>query len=92
MFHIYIYIFFIVVISLAAVGLMVAPENLEYYVNYIQAMDLPRPLVASTKMLFAWPFIYHLFNGVRHLVSRVRVNLQYIKMIIFGIYTHTSTL
>lgn len=55
------------VISLAAVGLMLAPENLEYYVNYIQAMELPRPVIAFTKMLFAWPFIYHLFNGVRHL-------------------------
>ena len=57
------------VLSLAAIGLMFAPENFEFYVNYIQALDLPRPLLATGKMLFAWPFVYHTFNGIRHLVS-----------------------
>lgn len=55
------------ILSLAAIGLMFAPENFEFYVNYIQALDLPRPLLATGKMLFAWPFVYHTFNGIRHL-------------------------
>ncbi|XP_028407235.1 succinate dehydrogenase cytochrome b560 subunit, mitochondrial-like [Dendronephthya gigantea] len=56
------------VISLAAIGLMCAPENLEYYVNYLHSLELPRAVWASTKMLFAWPFMYHLCNGIRHLI------------------------
>lgn len=55
------------VVSLAAIGLMCAPENLEFYVNYLHSLELPRALLVSTKMLFAWPFMYHLLNGIRHL-------------------------
>lgn len=58
-----------VALSLAAIGLMFAPENFEYYINYLKALELPYVVWMSAKMLLAWPFIYHFCNGIRHLVS-----------------------
>ncbi|XP_046852815.1 succinate dehydrogenase cytochrome b560 subunit, mitochondrial-like [Xenia sp. Carnegie-2017] len=55
-------------LSLAAIGLMFAPENFEYYINYLHALELPYAVWMSAKMLLAWPFIYHFCNGIRHLV------------------------
>lgn len=58
------------VLSLAAIGVMLAPESFEYYVNYIHSLELPRALLVFAKALFAWPFMYHLCNGIRHLVCK----------------------
>lgn len=73
-----------VVVSLAAIGVMCAPENLEYYVNYIHSLELPRALLVFGKMLFAWPFMYHLCNGIRHLVRSLYMFYVICEMVVYN--------
>merc|ERR1712146_603080 len=52
-------------ISAAAIGLMVHP--LSFYIDAVQAMQLPAACFFTTKTLLAFPFTYHTVNGLRHL-------------------------
>jgi len=35
----------------------------------VQALGLGPAIITTAKFAIAWPFVYHLFNGLRHLVS-----------------------
>ena len=46
-----------------------ASQNHAALLEQVQALNLGPALITTAKFAIAWPFVYHLFNGVRHLVS-----------------------
>lgn len=50
------------------VGAIVSPQPLTDYIDMIQALDVPSPVLLSVKAVLAYPFAYHACNGVRHLL------------------------
>lgn len=47
---------------------MVLPASFPYYVGILGAMHLSPLVIASAKFAIAFPFSYHLVNGLRHLI------------------------
>lgn len=43
------------------------------FVEYVHGLQLPSAAIVSTKALVAYPFYYHLLNGIRHLVSFIKL-------------------
>ena len=58
---------FIVTILLLSTGAMVLPASFPYYLGLLQAAHMPA-LVLAGKFIIAFPFSYHLINGMRHLI------------------------
>merc|ERR1712193_16381 len=54
------------VVCAAGIGLAFNP--LQFYVDAIQAWQLPSALILAGKFILAFPFTYHTANGIRHLV------------------------
>ena len=52
--------------ALAALG---SPYDFEFYVNLLKSLEIPWWCLFGAKTVVAWPLAYHMFNGVRHLVS-----------------------
>ncbi|KAI9551548.1 hypothetical protein GHT06_021881 [Daphnia sinensis] len=50
-----------------ALGAMTLPASFPYYLGLLEAAHLPLVVLAG-KVLIAFPFSYHLINGIRHLV------------------------
>lgn len=48
-------------------GAVTLPGSFPYYMGMVEAAHLPL-LVLAGKFLIAFPFSYHLINGIRHLV------------------------
>jgi len=48
-------------------GMLVLPGSFPYYLGFVQSLAVGPALIASAKFLLAWPFVYHLANGIRHL-------------------------
>lgn len=46
---------------------LVLPQPLSHYVEAIQGLELGTPLLVAAKVVLAFPFAYHICNGVRHL-------------------------
>merc|ERR1719342_628982 len=44
-----------------------ASQNHAALLEQVQALNLGPALITTAKFVIAWPFVYHLFNGVRHL-------------------------
>lgn len=38
------------------------------FFKHIKDLELPKPVAVATKFIIAAPFVYHTFNGIRHLV------------------------
>ncbi|XP_046631907.1 succinate dehydrogenase cytochrome b560 subunit, mitochondrial-like [Daphnia pulicaria] len=57
-----------------AIGAMVLPASFPHYLGMLEAAHLPLVVLAG-KFLIAFPFSYHLINGMRHLVWDTGFNL-----------------
>ncbi|NXC00781.1 C560 dehydrogenase, partial [Orthonyx spaldingii] len=55
-------------ISLFSVAALLLPEHFPHYLAQVRALSLGPALLFSAKFLLAFPFSYHTWNGVRHLV------------------------
>ncbi|VVC28122.1 Hypothetical protein CINCED_3A023970 [Cinara cedri] len=53
----------------AGLGALFLFTDLPTFVEYVNSLQLPSAAIMTTKGLVAFPFIYHLCNGIRHLVS-----------------------
>lgn len=53
---------------------MTLPGSFPYYLGMLEAAHLPL-LVVAGKFLIAFPFSYHLLNGMRHLIWDTGYNL-----------------
>jgi len=47
------------------------------FVQFVHGLELPSAAIMSAKGLVAYPFFYHLCNGVRHLVSLNEHNIYF---------------
>jgi succinate dehydrogenase (ubiquinone) cytochrome b560 subunit len=56
------------------IGVMVLPASFPHYLGMLEAAHLPLVVLAG-KFLIAFPFSYHLINGMRHLVWDTGFNL-----------------
>lgn len=54
-------------LSLASVGILLAPHDFVHYVDVIRSMHINEYLLTTVKFGAAWFFTYHYLNGVRHL-------------------------
>jgi len=54
-------------LSLFAIGVMVLPGSFPTMLAQVQDFHFAAPLIFLAKFGLAWPFTYHLLNGVRHL-------------------------
>lgn len=49
------------------IGTVVLPGSFPHYLEMIQALHFGGAIILSVKFILAWPFMFHLCNGVRHL-------------------------
>ncbi|KAF5273417.1 hypothetical protein FQA39_LY07434 [Lamprigera yunnana] len=47
---------------------LVLPNKLPYYLEALQAAHISPTLLLAAKFVLAFPFTYHFFNGIRHLI------------------------
>lgn len=59
-------------VSLFGLAALVLPEQFPYYLAAVKSLSLGPALIFSAKFALAFPFTYHTWNGVRHLVSGLR--------------------
>lgn len=55
-------------LSGAAILLAASPHDFAHYVSMVHGMDLPAEVSYGIKWLVAFPFTFHSFNGLRHLM------------------------
>uniref|UniRef100_A0A6M2DEE4 Putative succinate dehydrogenase cytochrome b subunit n=1 Tax=Xenopsylla cheopis TaxID=163159 RepID=A0A6M2DEE4_XENCH len=48
-------------------GALVMPHDFAHYATMIEGLQLSAPCLMSIKFVLAYPFAYHMVNGVRHL-------------------------
>ncbi|XP_042237871.1 succinate dehydrogenase cytochrome b560 subunit, mitochondrial-like [Homarus americanus] len=51
-----------------SIGMLALPGSYPHYLSLVQSMEFGGVLICGVKFLLAMPFMYHLCNGVRHLV------------------------
>lgn len=49
------------------IGALVLPHDFSYYMDVVQSWQLGTSTVMAAKFTLAYPFTYHLLNGIRHL-------------------------
>ncbi|KAK4313657.1 hypothetical protein Pmani_015012 [Petrolisthes manimaculis] len=55
-------------ISGLGIGMLLLPGSYPYYLGVLQSMQFGGVLIYGAKFALALPFMFHLYNGVRHLV------------------------
>lgn len=58
-------------------------------VEFINGLHLPSVAIVSAKALVAYPFFYHLCNGIRHLVSfylHIHTNNLHLKILFNNLF------
>ncbi|XP_048450839.1 succinate dehydrogenase cytochrome b560 subunit, mitochondrial [Rhincodon typus] len=55
-------------VSLFAVAALTLPGEFSLYFDVIRSLELPSALIFTGKLAVCFPFAYHTWNGVRHLV------------------------
>lgn len=50
------------------IGALVLPHDFSYYMDVVQSWQLSSATIIAAKFTLAYPFTYHLTNGVRHLL------------------------
>ncbi|XP_059609003.1 succinate dehydrogenase cytochrome b560 subunit, mitochondrial-like [Phlebotomus argentipes] len=50
------------------IGALVCPHDFSYYVDVVESWKLSAPTLIAAKFVLAYPFTYHLANGMRHLL------------------------
>ncbi|KAK7081081.1 hypothetical protein SK128_022644 [Halocaridina rubra] len=56
------------ILSGFSIGMLALPNSYPFYLDLIQSMHFGSGIIFGAKFLLALPFMYHLANGVRHLV------------------------
>lgn len=56
-----------VLMSGFGIGMMALPASYPYYLQQVADMQLGFTLIYAAKFLIVFPFMFHTFNGVRHL-------------------------
>ncbi|XP_076066075.1 succinate dehydrogenase cytochrome b560 subunit, mitochondrial-like [Oratosquilla oratoria] len=56
------------VISGFGIGMLALPGSYPYYLEMVQNMQFGSVLIFAAKFSLALPFMYHICNGIRHLV------------------------
>lgn len=56
------------VISGFSIGMLALPGSYPHYLSLIQSMEFGGVAIYGAKFLLALPFMYHVANGIRHLV------------------------
>lgn len=56
-------------VSLFSLAALLLPEQFPHYLAMVKSLSLGPALIYSAKFALAFPFSYHTWNGVRHLVS-----------------------
>lgn len=56
------------VISGFSIGMLTLPGSYPHYLGLIQSMEFGGVAIYGAKFLLALPFMYHICNGIRHLV------------------------
>ncbi|XP_066989330.1 succinate dehydrogenase cytochrome b560 subunit, mitochondrial [Macrobrachium rosenbergii] len=57
-----------IVMSGFSIGMLALPNSYPFYLDLIQSMQFGGFIIFGAKFALALPFIYHLNNGIRHLV------------------------
>lgn len=57
-----------VIMSGFSIGMLALPNSYPFYLELIQSMQYGGVAIFGAKFLLAFPFMFHLTNGVRHLV------------------------
>lgn len=57
-----------VLLSGFGIGMLALPSTYPYYLGLVHDMQFGPALIYSAKFLIAFPFFFHTFNGVRHLI------------------------
>ncbi|NXJ12098.1 C560 dehydrogenase, partial [Odontophorus gujanensis] len=55
-------------VSLFSLAALLLPEQFPHYVAVLKSLSLSPALVYSAKFTLTFPFCYHTWNGIRHLV------------------------
>ncbi|NXS52450.1 C560 dehydrogenase, partial [Brachypteracias leptosomus] len=55
-------------VSLFGVAALLLPEQFPHYLALLRSLALGPALICSAKFALAFPFTYHTWNGIRHLV------------------------
>lgn len=63
-------------LGIPAIGLLVSGAKWEDVIGRVRAMNINPVLIQSAKFFVAFPFTYHTFNGIRHLVRFDRPQLH----------------
>ncbi|KAF5270426.1 hypothetical protein FQR65_LT05614 [Abscondita terminalis] len=53
---------------LLGAGSLVLPHKISYYLEALQAAHINPTILLTAKFILAFPFVYHYFNGIRHLI------------------------
>lgn len=56
-------------VSLFGLAALLLPEQFPHYLALVKSLSLGPALICSAKFALAFPFSYHTWNGIRHLVS-----------------------
>ncbi|XP_071523245.1 succinate dehydrogenase cytochrome b560 subunit, mitochondrial-like [Panulirus ornatus] len=56
------------VLSAFSIGMLALPGSYPYYLGLVQTMEFGGLIIFGAKFCLALPFMYHLCNGIRHLV------------------------
>lgn len=51
-----------------AISSLILPQSLNHYVDTLNSMDVPSPVLLGAKFVLAFPLCYHTCNGTRHLL------------------------
>ncbi|NXG45072.1 C560 dehydrogenase, partial [Psilopogon haemacephalus] len=55
-------------VSLFSLAALLLPEQFPHYLELLKSLGLGPALICSAKFALAFPFTYHSWNGIRHLV------------------------
>ncbi|NXW88440.1 C560 dehydrogenase, partial [Alopecoenas beccarii] len=55
-------------VSLFGLAALLLPEQFPHYLALVKSLSLGPALICSAKFALAFPFCYHTWNGIRHLV------------------------
>jgi len=56
------------VISGFSIGMMALPSHYPYYLNMVAQMQMGPAIIFAAKFAIVFPFMFHTFNGIRHLI------------------------
>ena len=77
------------------------PESYPYYIGILEEMHFKEFVLSTAKFLIAFPFSYHLLNGVRHLIwdvgylwtiKEINISCYIVVVLALALAIHLTTL